>query len=440
MNSLGFRESLAQYFKNLQVLRPGACWWITYSGGLDSTVLLSILQQWCQSNGQRLRAVHVNHGYSPISETWTHHCQDQCDALAVPLVQITLDCEQHEKSSQCLEAFWRDQRYQSFIECSAEKDIIFLAHHQQDQVETMLMRLFRGAGVRGLGAMKQSTCWGERYWERPLLAWDQTSLSNYARHCQLTWIEDPSNQNSRFQRNFIRHQVLPLIEERWPGALQSIFRSSSHCSSDSQLLDRYLHQEMAPFLLQDHSLCLRYWQDQPELKQIPLLRVWLQYFEPYGLPTSQWNTLKTQLQVWHSNMQIQWKTEKGSIRVYQKRLYWLASHSVQSLIKSQPKPWALHKPSCCAFGSYVFNHTSSQNGEALIALRHGLGPLRLADNRPRQSLKKIHQSLGVPPWLRDSLPSVIQGGCVLMIPGYYCHPDWQASLSYTNSHQSVDAD
>jgi tRNA(Ile)-lysidine synthase len=202
--------------KLLQAVAPWRCapaWHIAFSGGLDSTVLLHLLATRAKIDKlPPLSAIHVHHGLQAAADAWPAHCQFVCDALGVPLRVIRVQVQQGAS----LERAARDARYQAFAEVTGAGELLVTGQHRDDQAETLLFRLLRGAGVRGLAAMPAQRPLADGYLVRPLLDVSRAELEAYAREHQLTWIEDPSNADPRFSRNYLRHHVFPRLTERWP--------------------------------------------------------------------------------------------------------------------------------------------------------------------------------------------------------------------------------
>jgi tRNA(Ile)-lysidine synthase len=200
-----------QLLDTLQDYRDCPAWWVGLSGGLDSTVLLHLLAS--LPGSPRLRAVHVNHQLNPDSDRWEQHCRSQCDDLGVELLTERVLVEPAGSGP---EAAARQARYAVFEACLAPGEPLLLAHHLDDQVETFFLRLLRGAGTRGLSGMPARRSLGQGVLLRPLLAYPRAELESWARAQGLAWCEDPSNRDESLDRNYLRRQVLPLLEERWP--------------------------------------------------------------------------------------------------------------------------------------------------------------------------------------------------------------------------------
>jgi tRNA(Ile)-lysidine synthase len=201
------------------------------SGGCDSVVLLHLLAS--LDLGQRLSAVHVHHGLSPNADAWADFCAQLCARLDVSLLvqRVTVD----PKSGQGIEAAARQARYAAFSNSPAPS--ILLAHHQGDQAETMLFNLLRGSGINGAAGMADERRHGALRILRPLLNVPRAALESYAVANQLSWIEDESNADTKFTRNFLRHEVLTVITRRFPVAEQNLTQAAAHFSEAVGLLD-----------------------------------------------------------------------------------------------------------------------------------------------------------------------------------------------------------
>lgn len=222
---------------------PGARYWVALSGGLDSTVLLHALARARAQLPGPLAAVHLDHGLQAHSRDWVIACQRRCAALNIPL--HSLRARLHVPPGASLEAWARECRYRHFAELLAPGEVLLTAHHQDDQAETMLLALLRGSGVRGLSAMPTLAALGRGQHARPLLALGRAELLAYARAHALHWIEDPSNAQTSFDRNFLRHRLLPLLRTRWPAASATLARSAAHCAEAAGLIEVQAGERLA---------------------------------------------------------------------------------------------------------------------------------------------------------------------------------------------------
>lgn len=227
---------------------------IAYSGGVDSQVVLHALAKLKQQAiiTNPITVCHVNHGLSENAEQWQAFAKQQCQTVNFPLhvCQVNIQAQ----AQQSLEALARDARYQALSNISAEPCLILTGHHSDDQAETFLLALKRGSGLKGLSAMAAATQQGKHLLVRPLLTVSRQQIVRYATANNLAWVEDESNQDTSFDRNFIRQQVMPLLSQRWPHIASTINRSSDHCREAQQLLDELAAEDLRHCL--EHQYCL----------------------------------------------------------------------------------------------------------------------------------------------------------------------------------------
>lgn len=207
------------------------------SGGLDSCVLLHVLHRYATENGLRLEAVHVHHGLSAHADRWSTFCAELSAALGVPLHLERVDVPRD--SGEGIEAAARRLRYGVFERLPHER--IFLAHHADDQAETLLFNLLRGAGVRGAAGMLPLA---GRY-ARPLLDMERAQIAGYAEANALRWVEDDSNADIRYSRNYLRQAVFPLLRERFPAAGKRLAAAAANFAEAQQLLDELAESDAA---------------------------------------------------------------------------------------------------------------------------------------------------------------------------------------------------
>lgn len=248
---------------------------VAYSGGLDSTVLLDVADKLCKAENIPLSACHINHGLSANAEYWSNHCQQECDARNIPFHAYSLNL--NKQVQQSLEAQAREARYRALDDYASKTKLVLLAQHQNDQAETFLLQLKRGAGIEGLSAMPKFhiNASGTAYL-RPFLSLSRHDLENYAEQVGLSWIEDESNQDNHYDRNFLRNQIIPLLKARWPAIDKTISRSADNCAQAQQSNTEYMRlladtllceeQKVSTVLLRTHSLAtqrffVRYWLD-----------------------------------------------------------------------------------------------------------------------------------------------------------------------------------
>lgn len=226
---------LAELKANIQAYPNIGRWVVAYSGGVDSTALLHLLFKVNQLLDKPLAiaALHINHQLSPSADDWYNHCKHAALNLGVEFFseRVAVDL-----TGQGVEAAARDARYAVFDAYLSENDRLLMGHHADDQAETVLLRLMRGAGVLGLSAMPAKRRLGQSYLLRPLLQTRRKILVDYVKLHGLSWIEDESNESDSFDRNYLRHNVLPLLESRWPQANKQLTKIAEYSQQAQSLL------------------------------------------------------------------------------------------------------------------------------------------------------------------------------------------------------------
>ncbi len=228
--------SLIEHIKRFLPDQPHTTLFVAYSGGVDSHVLLHAI---AQLQTQLVTAVHVNHGLHPDANLWQQHCQKICVDLGVAFQAVSVTVIKKPRHS--LEAVARELRYGVFKSLLHEQGILLTAHNENDQAETILLQLMRGAGLKGLSGMPVQKKLGLGMHIRPLLAVTREQIEAYAATQQLSWIEDPSNMQDDFDRNFLRHRIIPELAVRREGVIQNIARSGLHAAHAAELLDELAH-------------------------------------------------------------------------------------------------------------------------------------------------------------------------------------------------------
>lgn len=255
---------------------------VAYSGGIDSHVLLHALWRLQQTTKTpfTLSAIYIHHGLSENADLWQQHCADVCDALNIEFAsaKVSLDLSKGKG----IEAQARDARYAKLVEMAPTDSIIMLAQHQDDQLETVLLQLKRGAGPKGLSGMdtyftraKLGLSKQNVHFFRPLLDISQKQIQHYANEQSLVWQEDESNQNTDFERNFIRRNVTPMLNERWPHIAQSVSRSAQICAEQQALLDEVSLEKLQPLRKPNNTLSVKGLLALTESWRIQVVRLWL---------------------------------------------------------------------------------------------------------------------------------------------------------------------
>ncbi|GGW73259.1 tRNA lysidine(34) synthetase TilS [Alteromonas halophila] len=247
---------------------------VALSGGLDSTLLLLATHLLCQNTEARLSAVHVHHGLSPNADSWLTHCQSLCNTLQVPFYTEQVSINVSSRTS--LEAEAREARYRVLIDyCHQHQGMLLLGHHLQDQLETVLLQLKRGAGPRGLAGMGELQRRQGIAVLRPMLTLERSDIEAAVRERGFNWIDDESNQDTQYDRNFLRHQIIPALTARWPQLPQTVARSARLCAEQDAMIDEEARARLKCMTGTQNSLSLPCLREQPVLWQRAIVRVWL---------------------------------------------------------------------------------------------------------------------------------------------------------------------
>lgn len=381
---------------------------VALSGGLDSTVLLHAMAALVRGSG--LRAVHVDHGLQPEAGAWSEACRRLCDATHVPLEIASLRLTPPAGVS--VEAAAREARYAALADHIAAGEWLLTAHHRDDQLETMLIQLLRGAGVAGLAAMPARVRFGRGWHARPLLDFDRACLETYARREGLAWVEDPMNRERRYDRGWLRAQVLPAIRERWPGAAATVARSARHVAEAQRILAEVAQSDSVG-VLDDGRLLIEGLARLSPDRRTNLVRWWLKR-EGLGAPPAA--RLATAMDAFLSARRdalpvLRW--EGGELRRYRGRLYALPPIAPMLAHPAANGTLAVDLgPGLGRFALVVGEEgglPASALASASIRFRAGGESLRPHPGRPRKRLKDLCQESGIVPWMRDRLPLVYVG-------------------------------
>lgn len=403
---------------------------VGFSGGMDSVVLLHALVQLRAQDALafNLRALHVNHGLNPRAGQWQAHCAALCREWDVPFASVALDLAEAMRAGTGIENAARNARYAAFTEQLGEREALLLAHHRDDQIETVLLRLMRGAGPRGLAGMPMLRTLGSGFLFRPLLSFDRSALVAYASEQQLHWVEDESNNATQFDRNYCRHKVLPLIEARWPAYRDSWSKSATLQAEADILLQELAEADLGKILgAACNELRLDDFTQLGKPRQRNLLRHWLRQLQ---LPEPGWNDLQQLTEAVipaAANSGASWQADGYCITRYQDRLF--ALRTLEAIDRDATLEWnpvtqpILKLPHN---GSLRARPSSGSADDARLAVavsgtlhvryRDGGESLRLK-GRPHKSLKKILQEQGIAPWCRERLPLLYVDDELICIPG-----------------------
>ena len=421
---------------------------VALSGGLDSTVLLHCLASLAPQYSLKLRAIHVHHGLQQEADSWQDYCETLCHRLQVPLQSIKVNAT--AQAGESPEAAARLARYQALQQHTQTTDLICLAHHQDDQAETLLLQLFRGAGLKGLSAMALFSNKKGRYYLRPLLHCTREAIQHYAVTHQLQWIEDHSNNDQRFDRNYLRHTLMPLLIKRWPGIQHSLARTASHCQQAQLAIENLLQMQFPNLQWADPCLDLKILNNTKDSVKPHIIRLWLQHNDA-TMPSQQGihSLMQTVINAKQdASPEVAW--DQTVVKRYQQRLYllhatdfvipnltesvWDLSKTCEFIIPSYGKLVAtkqLGQGICCKkllkFLSSTLDSKLPTRMTVEVRFRKPGERFQPTGRRASHPLKKLMQEWNIPPWQRDRIPLLcVEDQCIAVV-GYAIAEGWQVN-------------
>jgi tRNA(Ile)-lysidine synthase len=407
---------------------------VGFSGGLDSTVLLALLAEVIPV--ERLCAVHVNHGLSPNASTWQAHVEDFCGSRNIACHSETVEVVAGGKG---LEAAARQSRYQIFENVLEQDGILLLGHHSDDQVETLLYRLMRGSGAKGMSGMPVSRRVGPGRLIRPLLNWPKSALIKYAHNKNLKWVEDESNGVDAFERNYLRNQLIPVLAHQWPDYRQRL-RAVAELSHEShELAEATAIETIATLQPAEEragwSLSVSLFANLTPLKQKNILRYWPEIKGLDAPGAKIINEVLTALIDARKDSSPKVSTGDGQYCRFRDRLYLLkvSKGFNASINQQQDVIWNTDNPIRLSDGSHLTVEQTVGDGlraELAAALsvttRKGGERCKPAGRGHSNSLKKLLQEFNVEPWWRDRAPLFFIDQQLVAVADFWICDGWQA--------------
>jgi len=393
---------------------------VAFSGGMDSTVLLYLLSCVAGPSGWSLRAVHVHHGLNAAAEDWVRHCEHVCTKLRIPLQVERVSVVPEGRG---LEDAARQVRHAALQEATPSGWIV-LAHHADDQAETLLQRLVRGTGVAGAAAMRPVDA-ARRLW-RPLLDLPRETLRCWAMAQGLAWIEDDSNTDESLSRNFFRHRVLSPVKQHFPSGVENIARACRHFEEAAALLQELAEADAE--MVGWGNGARRRIRLLSDARIRNLLRHWIVSAGALAPSAVRLEALRTGLS---SHAAMRWEHQDLAVCAYHEAV-WLEpadqSRPVPTVWHGEPrlpwgKGWISFTPGT---GPDVVRLPDARDCRIEIGLRQGGEALQLASNRPHRSLKHLFQEKDVPPWARSALPVVRVQKDLVWVGAVGCNARWLA--------------
>jgi tRNA(Ile)-lysidine synthase len=383
---------------------------VGFSAGLDSTVLLHAIAS-CPTLKNKLLAVHINHGISPKASAWQAQAEQISKSLGVEFIAQSIDFSRQAN----IEAHARKARYDFFSSILSAKDCLVLGHHKDDQVETLLLQLFRGAGIDGLAAMVEFSTHGTMNLARPFLHLSRKYLQTYAQEHELTWVEDESNRDTKYSRNFLRHSVIPLIEEKWPGAKESIARAAENCQEAAKNLEDLALIDYPEMLNKENQLSLVNLKDLEAPRLINVLRCWLKGHGVIMPPGVILHRLLNEVIRAKSDAQpfLEWDGVK--LRRYRETLYLQCGNPGESAKSNASAEFLVQE--AISKGMHVPKN-------AVIEVKYRQGGELFIWHGQTKSLKKLFQEWSIPPWDRDKIPLIYINNQIAAVGGYAISDDF----------------
>ncbi|MGF1907944.1 tRNA lysidine(34) synthetase TilS [Vibrio kasasachensis] len=396
---------------------------LALSGGVDSRVLLELLSCYQRRSAISCLAVHVHHGLSTNANDWAEQCQNWCSQAGIELVveKVQLSPQGHS-----IEECAREARYQALEKHLDVGDVLLTGQHSDDQLETFLLALKRGSGPKGLSAMAKKMPFKGATLIRPLLNVSREQIEQYAVIKDLEWVEDESNQDTRFDRNFIRHQITPILKKRWIHIHSAVQRTSELCADQEALLEELLSDKLAQATNGDQSLLIPFLAQQSERVRTQLIRMWFATMQLKMPSREHLNRIWQEVALAQQDANPILNLNQGQVRRFSGRLYWVSAFVD---VTDWQQELELNQPVILPddLGSLTLIN-SSQGNLSLLALQEA--PLNVIFNpeglsahpverRHSRKLKKLFQEYGVPSWLRRRLPILVCGEQVVAIANLF---------------------
>lgn len=402
--------------------QPGDHLTVALSGGVDSVVLLRVLAELADEIPLTLSAVHVHHGISGNSTLWSQFCCELCHGYGIAIHVAYLRLNRSKNDS--LEAIARTARYRVFG--SLQSDYVVLAQHADDQVETLMLQLLRGAGVKGLSSMPpvRNQNGDTPRILRPFLKVSRKQIEAYARQHRLNWINDESNDSTAFSRNFLRHEILPLLKQRYPGYAKAMLRTTRHVAEASSLLD-----ELAQSDYQSCTAAGMLRIDRLRTLSIPRTKNLLRYllFQQGITPpnTAKLEEMVRQITLSRHDRQVSLPFGATEIRCFHGAVHILPR--VSPMPSTRHYPW--HGEEFLVLNEWngVLRFDPAENhgidarkmhaAQVTVRLRQGGEHFKPHCNRPTRSLKNLLQEAAIAPWQRNTLPLLFCDERLVWVPG-----------------------
>lgn len=394
---------------------------VAYSGGMDSHVLLKL----CVEHGLSVRAVYIHHGLQSEADQWQQHCQSQCELLQVEFEAIKVNAE--PAGGQSPEEVARNARYDALKTNLASQECLLTAHHKDDQAETLLLQLLRGAGTAGLASMPPIQSFGSGYHCRPMLELTRDEIKSYADNQQLSWIEDPSNKDMAFDRNFLRQQIFPVLQQRWPQASQLIKQSADIQQENLELIEVMAAIDLANIITNNQNvMSITKLSRLSAVRQFNVLRYWIKRADMDRPTRNIVQQIQTTVLTAADDAEPLVAWAGTEVRRFKDEIYIMSSlkpHDDTCKYRLNPEE-SLPIDYLDMVISVDHHVNSGLSDEYLdkkleIKFRQGGEKIKPFGKQHTANLKKLMQQYEVPPWQRSRIPLLYVDDTLACVCGYW---------------------
>lgn len=412
-----FLQALATHLPSQKDIKR---WVVAHSGGLDSQVLLLIAAKTLPSS--RLLVVHVNHHLQDQADAWAEFSKTQAEQLSLAFCQLDVFPKNSSENAA------REARYEAFSNVLEPGDCLLMGHHADDQAETILFRMLRGSGLAGLSGIAAYRTFSKACLLRPLLACSRMSLESYGSEAEVKKIDDPSNADTRYDRNFLRHEVIPLLKRRWPKILERWQQNADLVSESNCLLEEYLDSDLSRCVGEQGELSIDKLFVFDELKRFALLRHWVFRMLKVRVNKTQLITMIADVILARRDADPRYTIANASLRRFKQHLYLVPDHYH---VSSDAR---LSDPGEIDLGDGRLSIVPDSSG--LVALsglevkrRQGGERCRPHGRKHSVTVKRLLHEASIPSWQKESWPMLYYGDELVAVPGICVCEGWYAENS-----------
>ncbi|WP_415892566.1 tRNA lysidine(34) synthetase TilS [Neptuniibacter sp. PT8_73] len=412
-----FKALTSRFISSLDSSSSISRWVIAHSGGLDSQLLLHLACKVLPRS--QIVVLHINHNLQVEADSWSTFSERQAELHGV--VHHLVSVIPNNSS----EVAARDARYAAFNNFVVEGDCVLFGHHADDQAETLLFRWLRGTGLTGLKGMPEQRDLGQGYLLRPLLYCSRKQLEQAATAIDLEFIQDPSNDSIDYDRNFLRHKVLPELKQRWPQLLARWQKNADLVTKSESLLNHYLDQDLSQCLVTKKQLNLAVWGNLAEVKRLDLIRRWVYNEVGFLLNEQQLKQIQQDVIQAQSDANPIYSIQEHSLRRFRNHLY-IVSPSYELLDNVE-----ISEAGCWVLGDGELTIELAKPLQKPLMLRRRKGGERCVPHGQvlSKSVKKLLQEADLPPWVKSDWPLIFQGETVVAVPGICVCNGWDKESS-----------